>query len=799
MIETTCSGTKTGKIGRKRGRAGLAAFSPLLLGAILSAAGQTAPLPKAESILDAFVEKSGGRAVFDKIVNRRTTSTMKLSVLPAPAEATAILTKAGPFRVVVNSQAIGKVEYGSDGRVVWEINPMFGPKIWEGMESKRFRFLYGLDLPMRWREVFKKVECTGLETVAEKPAFKVQAFSLDDYPVTYYFDQASGLIVKIEYPMETTTGQGLQEIILSDYRTVDGTLFPFLQIRRELGREMTLMFKSVEYNVDIPVGTLALPEAIRKISSLVPAAAGQPGASWRVDSTALTIEIDAVHGQLRGDARLYLTALGTGTEEIGLDLNRELFARSVTDQSGQPVEFERRGATLTVHPIGRAAAADPVVIRVQYAGSFSERDPEVGFYHAWVGSGISYGLSGRWYPELAGSSRRSRGSISYLVPQGWVVASVGRLTEEREVPSGRRFDFDITSPIEFSFAAGPFRYVRRHVDGLDVGVFLLGGGPGKPEFYLENCARIGGSLREFFGFFPYEGYSVVELPPDLLGNAGGGAWEGFTFYPSGVMPEGFFYAPAFAHEIGHLLWSCVRSADGPIISEGLAQVSMGLYLEQALGERTFRTLLKNGAQELLLVHSARLYFRSLQSPAHAGGTALGLILPGEDLALGVPVQGKWNTLHMLANSKGWFVYVMLRDLIGAEAFRAGLRGALARFAWKTMTLADLRGEFEKTSGRNLKWFFDQWFFRKGAPEFVLSYVAEAQDAGWVVEGRIRQVRDVYRVAAEIVFVKDGARETRVVEIGGEETVFSFVLSFRPDAVLFDPDYKILRWTDEFKK
>jgi len=266
MIENTCSGTKTGKIGRKRGRAGWAAFSLLILGTAIAHARQTAPLPKAESLLDAFVEKSGGRAVFDNIANRRTRSTMKLSVLPAPAEVTTILTKVGPYRVVVDSPTIGVIEFGSDGRTVWEINPISGPKIWEGMESKRFQFLYGLDLPMRWREVFKKVECTGIETVAEKTAFKIQAVSLGDYPVTYYFDRASGLLVKIEYPMETTTGPGLQEIILSDYRTVDGTLFPYLQIRRELGREMTLTFKSVEYNVDIPEGALALPEAIRKIS-----------------------------------------------------------------------------------------------------------------------------------------------------------------------------------------------------------------------------------------------------------------------------------------------------------------------------------------------------------------------------------------------------------------------------------------------------------------------------------------------------------------------------------------------------
>lgn len=334
---------------------------------------------------------------------------------------------------------------------------------------------------------------------------------------------------------------------------------------------------------------------------------------------------------------------------------------------------------------------------------------------------------------------------------------------------------------------------------MNVEVFLLEGSPEKAEYYLENCGRIVRFLKNLYGVFPYDGYSVIELPPELLGNAGGGSYEGITFYLSGAMPDRFFNPHVFGHEIGHLWWgNFVRGAEGPVINEGLAQLSMALYLEQALGEPAFRTILKNGAPELLLIHSARSYFHALQSPAASDRALLGLLLRGEDLELGIPSVKKFNTLHMLANSKGCFVFVMLRDLIGGEAFRAGLRGALARFAWKTMTLADLRLEFEKAAGRNLKWFFDQWFFRKGAPEFVLSYAAKAQGADWVVKGRIRQIRDVYRAAAEIAFVKDGVRETRIVEIGAEETGFSFVLPFKPDTVLFDPDYKILRWTDEFK-
>jgi aminopeptidase N len=535
-----------------------------------------------------------------------------------------------------------------------------------------------------------------------------------------------------------------------------------------------------------------------------PAGAGparEVPAAWRMNFTDLKIEIDPGHGQLRGDARLRLESLGPGADDILLEFNHELAVLSVTDGLDRPLDFERDGGILTVHCGKRSSPTKNRMVRVRYQGSFTERVPELDFYNAWIGPDISYALyASRWYPQLPGPARRSKGRISFSVPEPWTVASVGKLTAEKILPSGKQYDFEVDVPLAYFFAAAPFRSLRRNIEGLEVGVYLLKGSPEKAEYYLENCGQIVRFLKDFYGFFPYEGYSVVEFPQALLGNAGGGGSEGVTFFPPGAMPDGFFNPHVFGHEISHLWWgSCIRGAEGPVIDEGLAQLSTALYLEHAFGETAFRNILKNGAQELLLVHSARSYFHAIQSPAASDRALLGLLLRGDDLELGLPSPAKRNTLHMLANSKGCFVFAMLRDLIGREAFRAGLRGALARFAWKTMTLTDLRQEFEKAAGRDLKWFFDQWFFRKGAPEFALSYTAETRGTNWEVKGRIRQLGEVYRVTAEIVLVKDGARGIRVVEVGAEETPFSFVFSFKPDAVLFDPDYKILRWTDEFKK
>lgn len=249
----------------------LTAFFVIILGAVpggaARAAGQTSSLPKAESILDAFVEMSGGREAVDRITNRRTTATMTMSILPGPSKVTTYVTASGAFRCTVDSPAVGRIEYGSDGTTVWEIVPAIGPRIKEGMERMRFQSLYGLDLPARWRTSFKSVECAGLETVGDRPAYKVVAVKPDGYTITYFFDRETGLPVKIFYPMETALGLSAQEILLDDYEAAAGTIFPCRQVRKESGREMTLTFTGVEYNVDVPEGTFALPEAVLKLKS----------------------------------------------------------------------------------------------------------------------------------------------------------------------------------------------------------------------------------------------------------------------------------------------------------------------------------------------------------------------------------------------------------------------------------------------------------------------------------------------------------------------------------------------------
>ena len=525
-----------------------------------------------------------------------------------------------------------------------------------------------------------------------------------------------------------------------------------------------------------------------------------PGNELHAVYTEAEIRIDPDHNLLKGNAILKLIGLSSGLKDIPIILNHELKVLSVTDNNGQVLPYERIEKTIHVHFPTDFYNNDTLILKVSYEGIFTERVPELSFMEAFIGPKISYALDrSHWYPIVSGTNSGSKGKIIYHVPINWIVTSSGRLAQEQLSDNEKQFVFEINDPVQYSFAAAPFKYLRKNIDGTEAGVFLLNGDMKKVKFYMDNCEKIVSFFKEYYGFFPYDGYSIVEIPQDLLGIAGGGSYSGLTFYIPGIFAENVFFTPTFGHELGHIWWgNLIQSPDGPVINEGLAQMSMGLYLEHVFGEKVFRSLLKNGDLEFQLWQSGRLYFQYVSQTNNHSQEYPG-IFRGADMELGINIPEKHQPLHTLANSKGFFIYFMLRDYIGKEAFREALRNTLNKYAWSnTLTLRLLQREFENTSGKNLKWFFDQWFFRTGAPEFSINYKTNASGTNYKVKGSIRQTRELYRVNPEILFIKGESREIRNLEIKARKTSFSFILPFQPDTLLFDPEYKILRWINEFK-
>jgi hypothetical protein len=240
----------------------------LILGNLASTGNaQTAPqaLPKAEQILDRYIEAIGGLAAMEKINNRVTKGTMDVPAAGVKLSITVYSARPNKSYTVIESAATGKIENGSDGEVAWQISATSGPQVFEGKEKASQLHLNIFDRLAQWRKIFKQVETTGMEDVAGKSCYKVVATPPDLAPQTLFFDKDSGLLVKLSMTSESQMGPIPVESFPSDYQPVDGILMPRKNVIKTVGPERVATVDSIEHNVNLPPDRFALPAEIKAL------------------------------------------------------------------------------------------------------------------------------------------------------------------------------------------------------------------------------------------------------------------------------------------------------------------------------------------------------------------------------------------------------------------------------------------------------------------------------------------------------------------------------------------------------
>ncbi len=508
----------------------------------------------------------------------------------------------------------------------------------------------------------------------------------------------------------------------------------------------------------------------------------------RTADTELLIKLFPQTGTLRGASTLRVRVTAPGEDSLLLQLNRGLKVTSLTDAGGRPLSFQRSADSISISQPRPLRSGDIQTLSVAFEGKPFNEAKEQGYSQVSVAPAGSFAswVTG-WYPRVSGTGSKSTGKIIFEVPKDVIVASSGRLASTGTTRDRNRQVFTVDRPLDFSFAAAKYFHHEETINGVRLGVYFLSGGDVKADLYLRNAARLLRSEQQLFGAYPFDGYSIVEIPAGETGTLGGSSEQGMNLFPVGVLPNDAFPLLLLAHEMGHSWWgNLVSSASGPIIDEGLAQMSAVMCLEEFDGEAAMRSFLKSGTPTYS--QSAAQYFFRFAGSGNKD-YPLGILAAGSDASA---------ALHDIADTKGMFVYEMLRESIGHAAFVAGLQFVVLHFAGKPASLVDLRTAWEAASGKDLTRFFHQWFGQTGAPELTLDWKVAPADKGFLVSGSITQQGALYEFDAEVAVVYPGRHEKRTVPVSAASTPFSFRIDQRPEGLVLDPEYKILRWTPAFR-
>jgi hypothetical protein len=237
-------------------------FALLAISASLSIA---ADMPSGGSLLQRYIDVSGGSEAYSKAKNMAMSGTVEM-----PAQnitgTVSIFEEGEKSYTAMDFAGIGKIEEGFDGKTAWQNSAVQGPRILEGEEKVSAERAATLSLITSWHEVYSEARTVGPEEIDGKPAWKVEMTPKEGKPETFYFDRDSGLLVRISAVFSTPLGDISTESTMSDFRSIDGILTPFTMTEKAMSQNIVMKFKNIAYNVALPKDRFDLPPAVKAMA-----------------------------------------------------------------------------------------------------------------------------------------------------------------------------------------------------------------------------------------------------------------------------------------------------------------------------------------------------------------------------------------------------------------------------------------------------------------------------------------------------------------------------------------------------
>lgn len=513
----------------------------------------------------------------------------------------------------------------------------------------------------------------------------------------------------------------------------------------------------------------------------------QPVRTRRNDilDTRLALSFDWSKKHVIGKAHLTIKPYFYPTQKLELDAQSFTIHKvaMMTAKGEQPLTYTYDNKLLTIDLGKIYTAKDTYQIWIDYTARPYEREAGIGqavtsdrglfFINAdgkegdkpqqiWTQGETMFNSC--WFPTFDDPSEKCTQEIAITVENKFVTISNGKKVSSTPHPDGTRTDVWVQTqphPVYlFALAVGEFGEYKDTWRGKEVNYYM-------EKKYAPYAKAIFGNTPEMMEVFskklgvdyPWDKYSQIVVRDFVSG-----AMENTTctiFFEQMNMDDrqllDYDNEDIIAHELFHHwfgdLVTCESYAN-LALNESFASYGEYIWMENKYGK---------DAADLHIQEDLENYL-------------------SEAVGKQVPIfRDHYNhpddMFDRHSYEKGACVLHTLREYVGDSAFFLSLNRYLTKYAYQNTELANLRMEFEQTTGEDLNWFFNQWFFSAGHPQIFAS-ISQADSTVAVEVHQIQTtpgVPQVFRVFFESTLTDGKNTYTFPVEMNTADTTYTWTV------------------------
>jgi photosynthetic reaction center cytochrome c subunit len=214
--------------------------------------------PTAEQLIDKYLQAVGGAAVIDKLTSRVMKGTITFGDRNIPID---IYAKDPDKRISFTHTPDGDSVTAFDGREGWLGNPGRPAREMHGSELDAAAMDADLHFATHLKGMFRTTEVRGTEKVNDHDAYLVVGEREGKTPLRLYFDEKSGLLVRLVRYGDTPLGLMPTQIDYADYKEAGGVKVPYRwTLARPSGR-FTIQVSELKQNAAVDDAKFAKPPA----------------------------------------------------------------------------------------------------------------------------------------------------------------------------------------------------------------------------------------------------------------------------------------------------------------------------------------------------------------------------------------------------------------------------------------------------------------------------------------------------------------------------------------------------------